>query len=108
MSLRWIAIMSAKVDCDLAASTGVHDGEAVIKQILAGADAVQVVSCLYQNGPAHIKSMIGDIKEWLASQAFKKLSRYKGQMSQAKGQDPSIYERAQFMRYFGGKKNIIL
>ena len=46
-SLRWIAMMSQKVSCQLAASTGVHDGEAVIKQLLAGAQAVQVVSALY-------------------------------------------------------------
>jgi len=43
MSLRWIAVMAEKVTCDLAASTGVHDGAAVIKHILAGADAVQPV-----------------------------------------------------------------
>ena len=41
ISLRWIAMMAQRVDCDLAASTGVHDGNAVIKQILAGAQAVQ-------------------------------------------------------------------
>ena len=43
--------MSEKIGCDLAASTGIHDGEAVIKQLIAGADAVQVVSSLYKNGP---------------------------------------------------------
>jgi dihydroorotate dehydrogenase (fumarate) len=37
ISLRWIAIMAQKVDCDLAASTGVHTGAALIKQLLAGA-----------------------------------------------------------------------
>ena len=53
-SLRWIGIMYDRVRCDLAASTGVHDGEGVVKQILAGANAVQVVSALYKNGNSHL------------------------------------------------------
>ena len=49
-SMRWIALLSDKVNCSLAAATGIHTHEAVIKQILAGADAVQIVSALYENG----------------------------------------------------------
>ena len=63
ISLRWIAIMANKVGCDLAASTGVHDGNAVIKQILAGAKAVQVVSSLYKNGPEHIRVNAGHLEK---------------------------------------------
>ena len=106
ISLRWVAIMSEKIGCDLAASTGIHDGEAVIKQLLAGADAVQVVSSLYKNGPSYLKEMINRLEKWMASKRYTQLSDFKGKMSQDKGRDPSIYERAQFMRYFGGKKNI--
>ncbi|RLD65947.1 MAG: diguanylate cyclase, partial [Bacteroidetes bacterium] len=50
ISLRWVAIMANRINCDIAASTGVHDGKALIKQLLAGADAVQTVSALYKNG----------------------------------------------------------
>lgn len=42
ISLRWIAIMHQRVNCDLCASTGIHNGQAVIKEILAGANAVQI------------------------------------------------------------------
>ncbi|CAB5119020.1 Putative dihydropyrimidine dehydrogenase [NADP+], similar to dihydroorotate dehydrogenase [Olavius algarvensis associated proteobacterium Delta 3] len=108
MSLRWIAVMAEKVACDLAASTGVHDGTAVIKQLLAGADAVQVVSSLYKNGPEYLKEMLGDLEKWMAKKKFRRLSNFKGKMSQDKSTDPAIYERAQFMRYFGGKKNVTL
>lgn len=44
ISLRWMGIMAGRVKCDLAASTGVHSGKDAIKQILAGANAVQVAS----------------------------------------------------------------
>jgi len=108
ISLRWIAIMAEKVNCDLAASTGIHDGAAVIKQILAGAKAVQVVSCLYKNGKEHIGKMLGTLEEWAGTKGFKSLSGFRGKMSQAESTDPAIYERVQFMRYFGGKKTVAL
>lgn len=102
ISLRWIAIMAERVNCDLAASTGVHDGVAVIKQILAGADAVQVVSALYKNGKQHIGVMLKTMEEWMQRKGFKSLSDFRGKMSQSKSSNPAAYERVQFMRYFGG------
>ncbi len=48
--LRWVALMSRRVDCDIAASTGVHDGAGLIKMLLAGAKAVQAASAFYRNG----------------------------------------------------------
>ncbi|MBU1169389.1 MAG: dihydroorotate dehydrogenase-like protein [Proteobacteria bacterium] len=106
-SLRWIAIMANKVSCDLAASTGIHDGEAVIKEILAGADVVQVVSALYIHGPGHIQSMLDDLKSWMKSHGFGSISDFKGKLSQEASKDPKLYERTQFMKYFAGKSNVI-
>ena len=102
LSLRWIAIMAERVSCDLAASTGVHDGNALIKQILAGANAVQVVSSLYKNGKGQIKTMLSTLVEWMTSKGFNSLSDFRGKLSQAKSSNPAAYERVQFMRYFGG------
>ncbi len=102
ISLRWIAIMAERVSCDLAASTGVHDGTALIKQILAGADAVQVASTLYKNGKGQIAEMLKTIEEWMAKKGYNSLADFKGKMSQAKSSNPAAYERVQFMKYFGG------
>jgi dihydroorotate dehydrogenase (fumarate) len=102
ISLRWIAIMAERVNCDLAASTGVHDGNALIKQILAGADAVQVVSALYQQGKGRVASMLDTLEEWMNRKGFNSLADFRGKMSQAKSSNPAAYERMQFMRYFGG------
>ncbi|MFC1515436.1 dihydroorotate dehydrogenase-like protein [Thermodesulfobacteriota bacterium] len=107
ISLRWIAIMANKVSCDLAASTGIHDGEAVIKQILAGADAVQIVSALYQNGKGYLQEVLNKLESWMKTRGFKKLFDFKGKMSQERSEDSKLYERTQFMRYFAGKKNVI-
>jgi dihydroorotate dehydrogenase (fumarate) len=102
ISLRWIAIMSQRVRCSLAASTGVHDGVALIKQLLAGADAVQVASTLYKNGPGRIAEMLKTLEQWMDQKGFKALGDFKGKMSQARSSDPAAYERVQFMKYFGG------
>ena len=99
-SLRWIAIMSERVNCDLAASTGIHDGEGVIKQLLAGANAVQVVSTLYKNGKSHLQVMIKTLQDWMHGKGYTSIDQFRGKMSQAKSSNPAVYERAQFMKYF--------
>jgi dihydroorotate dehydrogenase (fumarate) len=104
LSLRWVAIMARKVDCDLAASTGVHNSPALIKQLLAGASAVQAASSLYKHGPGHIATMIDGLKTWMQKHGFKRLDDFRGRMSQEAASDPAVYERSQFMRYFGGDK----
>lgn len=106
LSLRWVALMSQKVDCDLAASTGVHDGEALIKQLLAGAAAVQVVSALYQNGKGHIRKMLDTLEAWMNRHGYGKLVDFRGKMSQEKSRNPAVYERVQFMKYFSGEQEI--
>lgn len=100
LSLRWIAIMANKVDCDLAASTGVHDGDAVIKQILAGAKAVQVASSLYKKGTRVIGEMNDALAAWMKKHDFKSLADFRGKMSQEQAGNPAAFERMQFMKYF--------
>ncbi len=102
-SLRWIGIMANRVKCDLAASTGVHDGKAVIKQLLAGADAVQMVSALYQKGPEYLKEVIKEIEDWMAEKGFESIADFKGKLSQEKYVEPTLYERVQFMKYFSDR-----
>ena len=100
-SLRWIGIVSSQVDqLDLAASTGVHSGMAVVKQILAGATAVQICSVLYRNGLDYIKDMITEMKKWMEKNQYESPADFKGKMNYSSLDDPSVYERAQFMRYF--------
>lgn len=102
-SLRWIGIMANRVKCDLAASTGVHDGKAVVKQLLAGADAVQMVSALYQNGPEYLKTVIKEIEDWMSEKGFESIADFKGKLSQEKYIEPTLYERVQFMKYFSNR-----
>jgi dihydroorotate dehydrogenase (fumarate) len=99
-TLRWIAIMSGKVSCDLAASTGIHNGEDVIKMLLAGANVVQLASTLYKNGPMQMKKMLTKINAWMEDKGFDSLDDFRGKVAEAYGNDPSAFERMQFMKHF--------
>jgi len=102
--LRWIGVLSGKVKCSLAASSGIHDSSSMIKQILAGADAVQLVSAIYKHGPLYINQMLSELEKWMDEKGFNYIDQFKGKISMVKGKNPSAYERMQFMKYFGGIK----
>lgn len=100
-SLRWVAIVSDKVPTiDVASSTGVHNGEAVIKQLLVGAQAVQTCSAVYKKGPAAISEMVQKLSSWMNEKGFSSIDDFRGSMSYANMKNPALYERAQFMKYF--------
>jgi dihydroorotate dehydrogenase (fumarate) len=100
-SLRWVAITSSKVkNIDIAASTGIHDGAAVVKQLLAGAQVAQICSAVYKNGPAVITRMIDFIEQWMKEKSFTSVADFRGKMGYRNIKNPIMYERAQFMKYF--------
>lgn len=101
-SLRWIGLLSSSVKKDFAASTGVHDSEAVIKQLLAGATAVQVVSTIYKNGPARITEILEGLEKWMAEKSFASVSDFRGRLSYNNAENPAAFERIQFMKQFAG------
>ncbi len=100
--LRWVALLSDKVQCDIAASTGIHDGEAAIKQLLAGAKAVQIASVLYQKGFEQIGIMTGQMEEWMDKHGFASTKDFIGRLSNREVNNPAAYERVQFMKHFSG------
>jgi dihydroorotate dehydrogenase (fumarate) len=102
MSLRWVAMLSSRLHCDIAASTGIHNGPAVIKQLLAGAKAVQIASVLYKNGFGDIGKMIKDLETWMDKHNFESIDDFCGKMSIKDAENPAAYERVQFMKHFSG------
>ena len=100
LSLRWIAILAGRVDCDLVASTGIHDYESVVKQLLAGATAVQIASVLYKQGYDQISRIVTDLEHWMEKKNYSSIDDFRGIMSQAKLENPASFERVQFMRLY--------
>ncbi len=103
LPLRWIAILSDRVHCDLCPSTGIHDSNALIKMILAGAPAVQIASTLYKNGFAQIKLMLNDLKGYMNKNDFETIEQMKGLLRQSNSINPAGYSRIQFMQHFANK-----
>ncbi len=101
-TLRWIALMTGNVEAELIAGTGIHSGESVVKQILAGANAVQIVSAIYKNGPEYINIMLKEIQAWMQKKNFNSIDDFKGKLSYDKVENPTAFERIQFMKYYGG------
>ena len=100
-TLRWIGIISSIIpEIDLAASTGVHSGEGAVKMILAGATAVQLCSVLYKNGLEFLSDIIDKLESWMLNNDYKSLEEFRGKMNYSNFENPQVYERAQFMRYF--------
>ena len=99
--LRWVAIASHEVpEINISASTGIHNGEAAIKMLLAGATTLQVCSTLYIHGASHLGKIIEFIEKWMDGKGYKSIDDFRGLMSYKNIGDPEVYERSQFMRHF--------
>ena len=106
-TLRWIAMKSDSVACNLCASTGVHTGRNVIKILMAGAAATQVVSTLYRNGLNQVAVMLYEIDTWMKKKGYNCIDQFAGKMSRFETEKPATYERIQFMKYYSQIENEI-
>lgn len=96
--LRWVSLLSPITSCDIAATTGIHDGEAVIKHLLAGANAVQICSTLYKNGLGVMADMHGFVADWMRHHNYNCIEDFRERLSQKKSGNPADYLRVQFMK----------
>ncbi len=97
-SLRWIALLSERIPCDFAATTGIHSGHDVIKQILAGAKAVEICSTLYKNGLDHINNMLEEIKSWMNEHNYENIEDFRGKLSKKEEDKIELYDRLQYIK----------
>ena len=103
--LRWTGLVSSEVpNLEIAASTGIHDGPAVVKQILAGAQVAQLCSTLYVNGAPVLENILGDIESFMRRWNFRRIEDFRGRLSYRNIGDPMLYERSQFMKYYSNRK----
>lgn len=102
LRLRWLAILRGQIGVSLAATGGAHTAEDVVKALLCGADAVQVVSAIFQNGPGHLAILRHDLERWMEEHGHASLETLRGAMSLERCPDPHAYERANYMRVLSG------
>jgi dihydroorotate dehydrogenase (fumarate) len=95
--LRWMAILHGRLNASLAATTGVHTSEDVLKLVLAGADITMMASALLKKGPGHIATVLDGVTRWLEERDYVSLDQARGSLSQSSSPDPSAFERSNYM-----------
>jgi dihydroorotate dehydrogenase (fumarate) len=96
--LRFIAILSGRVRASLAATGGVHSSQDAIKAVMAGADAVQMVSALLRHGPEHLRSVRAGMEAWMDQHGYESIRQMRGCLSLQRCPDPGAFERANYLR----------
>lgn len=98
LRVRWLAILYGRVEASLAATGGVHDTEGVLKAILAGADAVQIVSALLERGLGYLELMRRELARWLEHHDYNSVQQVRGSVSLLSTRNPEAFERGNYMR----------
>ncbi|MCX6138498.1 MAG: dihydroorotate dehydrogenase-like protein [Ignavibacteriales bacterium] len=98
LPLRWVAILHKNIKADLAATTGIHTAEDVIKITMAGASVAQVCSTLLRYGPKRIAEILNGIEQWMEEHEYESLTQMRGSMSHKSVANPSAFERANYMK----------
>jgi len=98
LPMRWIAILKGLVKSSLAASSGVHTAEDVIKLLMVGADVTMMTSALLQHGVTHLRKVHHGVTKWMEEHEYTSVEQLKGSMSRKSYDAPAAFERANYMK----------
>lgn len=99
LRLRWLAILSGqRPRLQLAASGGAHTALDVIKAVMTGAHAVQLVSALLRDGPGHAAHVLTELHARVEELGYATLAEMRGCMNLARCPDASAFERGNYLR----------
>jgi dihydroorotate dehydrogenase (fumarate) len=98
LPMRWIAILYGRIHTDLAATGGIHTGYDAAKMLLAGATVAMMASALLKYGTDHLRIVENELVSWMAEHEYESVGQMRGALSQQHTEDPSAYERAQYMK----------
>ncbi len=106
-ALRWVGLVADRVDADLAASGGIRGYEGIVKQILAGAAAVQICSLFYQKGLGAIGELLEGLSSWMEEHRYSSIEDFRGELSFKKQElsfrdlgEANNYFRAQYLKVY--------
>jgi dihydroorotate dehydrogenase (fumarate) len=106
LPLTWIGILFGRVKADLAATSGIHYAEDVLKMLMVGASATMMCSILLREGPQHLRFVEQQLEQWMADHEYESVRQMQGSMSQLRCADPAAFERAQYMRAVKGTEHL--
>ncbi len=96
--LRWLAILHGKVECDFAATSGIHEASDAVKAILAGATVTMMASALLRHGPSRLTEVISGLDTWLSERGYESVDQARGSLSYSSVPDPGVFERTSYMK----------
>jgi dihydroorotate dehydrogenase (fumarate) len=98
LRLRWLAIVSASYRGSLAITGGVHHPVDAVKAVMAGADAVQMVSALLKNGARQLTVVRDGFIRWAEEHGYESIDQIRDSMSLAHSSHPRAAERQNYVR----------
>jgi len=107
LPLTWIGILHGRIRASLAATSGVHSAEDVIKLLMVGANVTMMCSALLRNGIGHLRHVEQGIQQWMEAHEYESVHQMQGSMSQLRCPDPGAFERAQYMRAVKGLQHVL-
>lgn len=102
--LRWVAILYGKIKADIAATSGIHTSEDVLKMLMVGANVTMMCSALLENGPKHITKVVNDLQRWMEEHEYESVKQMIGSMSHKSVKEPAAFERANYMKVLNSYK----
>lgn len=106
LPLRWISILSSKVNADYALTSGVHTAQDVLKAMMAGAKVAMMASSLLHNGPQAIPAVLENLQTWMKEHEYESIQQMQGSMSQKNVKEPAAFERANYMKVLGSWRDL--
>ena len=100
LPMRWTAILRPQLgpQVAIAATSGIHSGEDVVKALMVGADVAMIASAILREGPGKIAQIETEIRVWLEENEYSSVTQLRGSASQGSVEDPATFERAQYIR----------
>lgn len=98
LPLRWIALLYGRIQTDMAASSGIHSAEDVLKVMMAGAKTAMMTSVMLKFGIDYTISILNNIRDWMEAKEYESIKQMQGSMSQKAVAQPSAFERANYMK----------
>jgi len=98
LPMRWIGILFGKVKASLAATSGIHTAEDILKLTMVGADVTMMCSALLMHGPEHMTKTLKAVEQWMKEHEYESIEQMKGSLSHKSVAEPSSYERANYMK----------
>lgn len=102
--LRWIAILHGRIKADIAATSGVHNADDVLKMLMVGSNVTMMCSALLQQGPYWITKVLKDMETWMEEHEYSSVKQMIGSMSHKSVKEPAAFERANYMKVLNSYK----